>query len=267
MAHTDPSNRNAEAPGGIQSLDAALRLLKAMSQRVGPVTLSEIAGDCDMPLSKAHRYLASFLHAGLVEQAGKSGKYDLGRGALILGLAALDRYDFVNRAAEALPDLSAATGLTGLLAVWGNAGATVVRWERTASPAVTSMGLGTTLPLLNSATGRAFLAWAPEGPTEQSLDRELRRAKKSPTLVPDLIPTRSGVQQLRTRIRQAGYASVDGQFIPGLIAVSAPILDWQGEAQAVVTLVGTDPISIEPSSDVVRHLRAFSAAQSLMPLS
>ncbi len=267
MVQTGSNRSSAEAPGGIQSLDAALRLLRAMSERSGPVSLSEIAGDCGMPLSKAHRYLASFLHAGLVEQAGKSGKYDLGRGALLLGLAALGRHDFVNRAAEALPDLCEVTGLTGLLAVWGSAGATVVRWERTASPAVTSMGLGTTLPLLNSATGRAFLAWAPHGPLEQSLERELRRAKKNPTLVPDLRPTRSGVQELNESIRHKGYASVDGQFIPGLVAVSVPILDWQREAQVVVTLVGTDPMSIEPGSDIVHRLKAFSAEQSLTPAS
>lgn len=263
MIQTVATGEKDEAPGGIQSLDAALKLLKSLGEHVGPMSLSQIAKRCDMPLSKAHRYLASFLHAGLVEQAGRSGKYDLGRGALLLGLAALDRHDFVNRAAEALPDLCAATGLTGLLAVWGNTGATVVRWERTSSPTVTSMGLGTTLPLLNSATGRAFLAWAPAAPLEEALEREVRRAKKNPTLVPDLKPTRAGVEALRKDIREAGYASVDGKFIPGLVALSSPILDWQNEAQAVVTLVGTDPASTRPASETVQRLKAFSAQQSL----
>ena len=227
------------------------------------VSLSEIARDCEMPLSKAHRYLASFIHAGLVEQAGRSGKYDLGTGALQLGLAALARHDFVNRTAEDLPELCAETGLTGLVSVWGDQGATVVRWERTASPIITSMGLGTTLPLLNSATGRAFLAWAPSGPIQPLLDVELRRAKRIPELVPDLTTTAQGVVALRKKIRQAGYATIDGRFIPGLVAIAAPILDWQNEAQAVVTLIGTDANLIQPESDALKKLVAFTARQSL----
>ncbi len=57
-----------------------------------------------MPLGKAHRYLASFAHAGLVRQAGRSGKCDLGPQAVQLGLAAMPRNDFINTAAAGRPD-------------------------------------------------------------------------------------------------------------------------------------------------------------------
>ncbi|ACM28749.1 IclR family transcriptional regulator [Rhizobium rhizogenes] len=252
-----------DGSGGIQSLNAALRLLQAMTTVKGPLTLSEIAKQCDMPLSKAHRYLASFVQAGLVEQAGRSGKYNLGRGAVLLGLAALERHDFVNRAADDLPDLCAETGLTALLAVWGNNGATAVRWERGSQPTVTSIGLGTTLPLLNSATGRCFMVWGPQVPIRPVLEAELLRARKSSGVLPDMTPSPSGVEELRRMIRQAGYASVDGRFIPGLVAIAAPILDWQGEAQAVVTLIGTDPATARTGSDAVTKLLAFVQHQSI----
>lgn len=255
---SDDSNES----GGIQSLDAALRLLAEMRQRAGPASLSDLARACDMPPSKVHRYLASFLHAGLVEQAGRSGKYDLGAGAVALGLSALARLDFVNRAADGLPDLCAATGLTALLSVWGNGGATVVRWERATSPVVTSMGLGTTLPLLNSATGRAFLAWAPPAAIAAMRAAELARARKNAGIVPDITPTEAGLQELGAAIRARGFASVDGRFIPGLVALAAPILDWQAQAQAVVTLIGTDPGAATPGSGVVQALLAFCRSQS-----
>ncbi|WP_186396416.1 IclR family transcriptional regulator [Stappia sp. TSB10GB4] len=263
MKNRQGETEDGEPSGGIQSLDAALRLLRVMTGYSRPMALSEIARDCGMPLSKAHRYLASFLHAGLVEQAGRSGKYDLGAGAVRLGLAALARHDFVNRTAEELPDLCGETGLTGLLSVWGNQGATVIRWERTASPVITSMGLGTTLPLLNSATGRAFLAWAPQGAIQQALEVELQHARHNPNLISDLTATTEGVADLRQATRAAGYATVDGRFIPGLVAIAAPILDWQGEAQAVVTLIGTDPAATRPGSDPVARLRAFAQRLSL----
>lgn len=246
-----------EGSGGIQSLDAALRLLSAMAAQKGPVALSEIARQCGMPLSKAHRYLASFHHAGLVVQAGRSGKYDLGTEAVAIGLSAIARYDFVNRASEELPELCTASGMTVLLAVWGNEGATVIRWQRSASPTIISMGLGTTLPLLNSATGRVFLAWAPPAPIQALLAAEMRRARINPRLIPDFTPTKKGLADLVGTVRANGYATVDGRFIPGLIAVSGPILDWQTQAQAAVTLVGTDAEVLSADSKPIRLLREF----------
>jgi len=248
--------------GGIQSLDAALRLLLVMAGRSGPASLSELARDCEMQPSKVHRYLASFHRAGLVEQAGRSGKYDLGPAAVSLGLSAIARLDFVNRTSDLLPELREETGLTVLLSVWGNAGATVIRWERAESPTVTSMGLGTTLPLLSSATGRAFLAWGPQAPLKPTIESELRRLRRNKALVPDMTPTLRGVGEVAARIRDLGYASVEGKFIPGLVAMAAPILDWQSEAQAVVTLIGTDPAVLNPQSTEVTKLIAFCKALS-----
>ncbi|SDO74225.1 transcriptional regulator, IclR family [Lutimaribacter pacificus] len=254
---------SAEGNHGLKSLDAALSVLNHLVSINGATTLSEIARAHDMPASKVHRYLASFVSAGLVKQQGRSGRYDLGPAALQMGLAALTRHDFVNSATEGLPDLSAETGMTVLLAVWANDGATVVRWERGASPTDTSMGLGTTLPLLNSATGRVFLAWGPPRAIAPARDSQIRRLARQSGALQDVEPTKASVAALVARLRKQGFATVEGRFIPGLIAVSAPILDWQGEAQAAITLVGTDPAILAPDSDQVRILTAYCAEKSV----
>ncbi|MCB1406263.1 MAG: helix-turn-helix domain-containing protein [Rhodobacteraceae bacterium] len=259
--------RPAAGPaGGTQSLEAALRLLIALAARPGPASLSDLARHCDMQPSTVHRYLTSFQHAGFVEQAGKSGKYDLGHAALELGLSAIARHDFVNRASDRIGDLAAQTGMSVFLSIWGSAGATVIRWERAEMPAVTSMGLGTTLPLLTTATGRAFLAWAPPAPLRAARAAELARARKLPGLVPDLDPSEAGIEALIARIRARGIATVDGTFIPGLAALAAPILDWQGQAQAVATMIGTTPDASDPGSAPAQALRAFCQSQSFAPL-
>jgi DNA-binding IclR family transcriptional regulator len=248
---------------GIKSLESALSVLVHLSRQSGAVTLTDIARSCDMSPSNVHRYMATFMQAGLVKQEGKSGRYDLGLGALELGLAAIARHDFVNSAADGLSQLTADTGMTALLSVWGNDGATVVRWERGASPTVTSIGLGTTLPLLRSATGRVFLAWGPAAAIASTREAELRRAARQPTLIPDFDPTKAGLNHLVASVREQGFASVDGRYIPGLVAAAAPILDWQGEAQAVITLVGTDPASISMSSTQIGALLAFCDERSI----
>ena len=263
MAESDEQGIATEATGGIQSLDAALRVLLAMGEMKGAVGLSELARACHMPASKVHRYLASFIHAGLVRQNGRSGSYDLGPRAIDLGLAALGRHDFVNSVAEGMPELTAQTGLTSLLCVWGNSGPTVVRWERAASFIVTSLGLGTTLPLLTSATGRVCLAYLPAQVTERLLEAELARATASPRIFDGHLPNRAAIATLTSDIRQRGYATVDGRFIPGLVAMAAPILDWQGQAQAVVTLIGADPSSIVKGSAALSSLKSFCAREAV----
>jgi DNA-binding IclR family transcriptional regulator len=119
---------NGRAKGGIRSVDAALRLLKVMTEFGGPATLTEIAQQAHMPSSKARRYLASFVATDFVEQAER---YGLSKAAIEVGLAAIGRLDFVERAANTLPGLVEATGASALVAVWGSYGPTAVRWQRT----------------------------------------------------------------------------------------------------------------------------------------
>lgn len=249
---------------GLKSLDTALGVLSYLAAQGGPQTLSDIGRGCGMPPSKVHRYLASFVNAGLVQQQGRSGQYDLGQGALQIGLAALSRHDFVNAAADGLAGLSADTGMTVLLSVWANQGATVVRWERGAAPTDTSMGLGTTLPLLTSATGRVFLAWGPPRAIAPVRDTQLRRLARQPNLLLDIEPSKSSVAELAERTRARGFASIEGRFIPGLVAAAAPILDWQSEAQAAVTLVGTDPAAVAEAAAQTDLLLTYCAAKSVV---
>ncbi len=252
-----------ETTGGTQSLDLALGVLMRLARMPGPVGVSDLARACGMPASKTHRYLTSFTHAGLVSQSGRSGKYDLGPQAIRLGLAALNRHDFVNETADGMAQLVETTGMTGMISVWGDHGPTVVRWHRAASLVVASLGLGTTLPLLTSATGRVFLACLPQAVTGELLEQELKSAAASRAMLPDIDVTKESVAAMAERVRLAGYATVDGRYIPGLVAASAPVLDWQGEAQVVVTLIGTRADQISENSDAIAALLAFCRQHSL----
>jgi len=251
------------ARGGIQALDAALLVLHAMAACTGPVTLTDLSKAAAMPVSKVHRYLASFIHAGLVLQRERSGRYELGPFAGELGLAALSRNAFVNRAADGLEELGERTGLTVLLSVWANQGATVIRWERAASPVLTSFGLGSTLPLLSSASGRVFLAFLPRRLTAARLRTEIEYARKSHLKWPDLDLSAKSVERLIACVRENRTAAVDGRFIPGLKAVSAPVTNWQGEAELAVTLIGTSEDILKPAGRVHAQLLAFTKCMSL----
>lgn len=253
------------APGGIQALDAALSVLRVLRSFAGPAALSDIAREAGMPPSKVHRYLASFIHAGLAVQKERSGRYDLGREAAELGVAAISRNNFVVQASEELEGLAEATGQAALLAVWSHSGPTVVRLERGPNLTTTSIGLGSTFPLLDSATGRVFLSYLPSQQLKVRLQNEIERAVAAGVSWPDLKPDLASVEALTTKIRRERIAYVDGRFIPGLNAISAAITNWQGEIEAAVTLFGTHRELLEPGNSTRTALVDFASRHSIIP--
>ncbi|SFJ36241.1 IclR family transcriptional regulator [Bradyrhizobium sp. Gha] len=253
------------APGGIQALDAALSVLRVLRSFDGPATLSDIAREAGMPPSKVHRYLASFIHAGLAVQKERSGRYDLGREAAELGVAAISRNNFVVRASDELEELATATGQAALLAVWSHNGPTVVRMERGPHLTTTSIGLGSTFPLLDSATGRVFLSYLPSPQLSARLQNELERTASAGLSWPDLEPNLESVEALTTKIRRERIAYVDGRYIPGLIAISSAITNWQGEIELAVTLFGTHRELLQPDSPARAALIDFASRHSIAP--
>ena len=229
---------------GIQSIETGIRLLEVLEKSDGPLALKELSAKADLDPSSAHRYLASFAHCGLVRQDPDT-RYDFGPLALQIGLAAVRRLDPVQLIEQALPGLVAETGYTALLTVWSNRGPTVVHWQRTRNPFVTNLGLGSVLPITRSATGAVLVAFLPEALTADAIAAEARREDVD----------RPAFARAVERARKQRLAFVDSSVIPGLSAVSSPVLLWNGEAAASVTLIGPDRELAKTSHPAVAALR------------
>lgn len=244
----DNSPGETSARRGIQSLEIALGILQAIAQGPRSMTLKEIATSADLPPSNCHRYLASFIRSGFVVQNARTSRYDLGPALLQAGLAALARVDAVGIATEALEQLVDETGHTGMVVIWATAGPTIVRWVQGREPVRTTLSPGSTLPILTTATGQLFLAYLPDRQTA------------------DLVEQSGGlpaaeVAELRERVRDAGWAQVSGDHIPGLEAAAAPVLDATGEAAAVLTLLRAGSKLSSEATDSLRHHAAMASAR------
>ena len=229
---------------GIQSIDTGIRLLEVMENADGALALKELAAGAGMDPSSAHRYLASFVRCGLVRQDSDS-RYDFGPLALHIGLAAVRRLEPIQLIERELPALVAETGFTALLCVWSNRGPTVVHWQRSPTPFVTNLALGSVLPVSRSATGTIFVAFLPQTMTAELLASE---AKREPV-------DRDALARSVERAKKARLAFVDNTVIPGLSAVSSPVLQWNGQAAAAVTLIGPDPELARASHPAAGALR------------
>jgi DNA-binding IclR family transcriptional regulator len=248
-------------PQGIQSLEVAGRLLHALLRSGQPMMLRDLAAAAAMPAAKAHRYLVSFQRIGLVEQDPVTGRYDLGAGALELGLAALGRIDPIRLATPLVSQLTAELDATVALAVWGTRGPTIVRWEDSARDINVHLRAGAVMPLLSSATGRAFAAWMPDATLAPILAPELERARRAERH--DVPATRDAFERMRADIRRHGIARVKGQLLPGIHALSAPVFDHRGAMVLALTALGhAGAFDADWDGATARQLQAAAAGLS-----
>jgi DNA-binding IclR family transcriptional regulator len=210
-----------------------LRLAKLLAERAEPLALKELAAGAGMPPAKAHRYLVSLIRAGLAEQDRESGRYRLGPLALDFGLSALRQIDVLKFGGEALAELRAEIDETVLIAIWGNKGPVVARWEESNRPVASNVRAGWVMPLVNSATGRCFAAYMPEAQTAPLLEAEflLRTG-----LGPD--DDRADYPKRLAETRAHGLSRVEGDLLRGVASVAAPVFGHTGGIVAVIAALG-----------------------------
>lgn len=248
-----------DAQHGVQSFEVGAGVLRAVVRGQRLMTLKDIAAAAEMPPSKAHRYLVSLIRTGLIEQDPLTSRYKLGPFALDIGLVALDRLDRVRLGLSAISDLRDRINETVGLAVWGDHGPVIVRWERPQRPITVNVVTGTSLPLLTSASGRVFAAWLPKSQTAAQISKELKARAKLSSLT-----TRSEVDALLAQIRADGVAPVTQHYVfEGVQAVAAPVFNFKNQITMSIAVVGVEGMSdLKSDSPLIDELKKAAAALS-----
>lgn len=218
--------KDSDTRQGVQSVEVTLRVLMAVAEGYGPRVLKEISASTGLAPSSVHRHLTTLVRTGMVEQNRSTGRYELGAATMDLGLKALARREPVRLAGEALEDLRDELGISVFLAVWATHGPTIVKWEDGPLPVTVNVRVGSVLPLMRSATGRVFLAWLPRAVTEQVLKGEGAKAKD--------------VTRLRETTISRGLGMVEGDLLPGVASLSAPVFNHRGHLVAAISAVGAE---------------------------
>jgi DNA-binding IclR family transcriptional regulator len=245
---------------GIQSVEVGFGLLEVLGQAPGPLMLRDLAAAAGMSAAKAHRYLVSFQRLQLVVQDEASTRYDLGPAALKLGLASLSRLDAVKLARQRVGPLLEQIGHTIALAVWGNHGPTIVHWEESPQAVTVNLRLGDVMPLLSSATGRCFAAYAPREAIAPMLREELARAQKQGRR--DVPASMAQAQEMLAEVRERGAARVVDTLLPGILGFCVPVFDSDGHM--VVGMVTMGPSgTFDPEWDGAVHRPLAAAARQL----
>jgi DNA-binding IclR family transcriptional regulator len=251
----------ASANVGIQSVEVAAPLLRALMDIGGRGSLSSIAAAADMSSSKARKYLASLVRTQIVAQDGAGAKYRLGSFALELGLAALRQVDVVEMSQETLDRLRDELDTTVSLAIWTESGPAIVRWAQTSYTAH-PMRLGTVLPLLHSAPGRVFTTYLEASRTHELIMRELKGAT-SASRYPREVRTLADVKRMAAAVRKAELCTMHSVVAPGFEAVSAPVFDHMGNIVAAIAALGMHAQGFDGTTNGRSATSVLAACRSL----
>ncbi len=242
---------------GIQSVEIAMRVLQALEQGAGPMTLTQVAVASQMQPSKLHRYLVSLGRIGLVAKSPISGLYDLGPAMRRLGAEALRRGDEVSVISSYLPSLRDQTRHAVNLSVWGDNGPVIVRWDYGAYALPITIRVGATLPLLSSAVGQVFLAHLPATLTTPLVEAQAALDGPAPSDVA------AHVEAIVAEVTSRGFALNTGTLIPGVVSLAAPVFATGSSFPLVVALaVPLVHASAEVIASLVTQLLAASESMS-----
>lgn len=207
-----------------------LGVLDAFGAAHPTLTLTELAGRADLPLSTAHRLVGELLAWGALERGG-DGRYRIGLRLWEVGSLAPRSLGLRESAMPFLTDLYEVTGENVQLAVLDGRDAVYV--ERLSGRGAVNVisRVGGRLPLHATGVGQALLAHASSDLQEQVLASPLRRYTTRTVGDPDEL------RRVLAAVRRTGVAVCDGQIELVALSVAAPVHGRRGEVVAAVSVV------------------------------
>jgi IclR family acetate operon transcriptional repressor len=242
--------------GSVQSVDRALTLLEVLAQSGGGPALTDLAARTGLNISTCHHLLATLVKWGYVAKvAGR--RYALGARGLHLGQAFLKQVDLPRRAQPFMERISEDTGETVHLAVLqGDTIITLLKREGRHAVRVDTGALGSDTPHA-TATGKAMLAWLPEGEI-----RRILAVHGMARFTPGTITDPDAFVKEMQLVRRHGHAVDREEFLPGVVCVGAAIRNHLG---AVVGAISASAPTLRATEEHLARMRegVMAAARAL----
>ncbi len=217
---------------GTQSVLRAVSLLKVFDDDHPAWGLTELAGEAGLNKTTTFRLLSALESEGMVARSDTGDSYVLGPEIVVLGGRALRANNLRRASRPQLEELAAMTGETASLEVLSGSEMLIID-EVPGDHLVGGVrSIGTRWPVHGASTGLALLAAWPEKEREAFLQKPLQ------PITPRTITDQDELRSLLWAIHGQGYAVADEMLELGLIAIGAPLYDYDGRAVAAISIFG-----------------------------
>ncbi len=216
----------------MQSANRLFAVLELLSQYPKGIALGEICTQCGLPKATASRMLASLMTNGYAVQDPESRKYRLTMRMFEIGSRVADRSNLLSAARPHLEALAQITGETVHLVTRIQDEIVYLYKEDGGRGGVRiASSVGMRNPMYCTGVGKSILAYLPEDEVRRIWDRTeiIAYTDHTVTELDRLLDSMS-------EIRQRGYALDLEEHEWGVCCIAAPILDWNGNPIAAISL-------------------------------
>lgn len=214
-----------------QSAERTFAILECVGAAENPVPLATVARQTGLNRATAYRLLAVLTRMGWIHKDTGDGTYTLGYKVFALGRRQSQLETITHHAQPFIRRLAWDLGETVHLAALE--GPQVVYCDKVEPPEghPVSTAVGMRLDAHATGVGKAVLAWIEHDEVRQLYRQHLPHAHTART-----ITNVDALLRELSAIRVRGYAMDDGEMIPGLTCVAAPIMNSIGRAVMAVSV-------------------------------
>ena len=203
---------------GVQSLEIGLSILDILIDRSSPMMLKDIAQAMQMHPAKCHRYLVSLIRKNYAQQLN-DGRYGLGDRVNAIGHTGFNQNNIVERLTQVANEIKDTLSCAVQIAKWFNEGPIIIQSVEPDSAISIITRIGSRMPLTTSATGQLFASYQPDTFIKPLVIAEWDTKEKA------IIAEKwQHFKQLQTKIRTQGYATVTGDMLMGINAITIPVI-------------------------------------------
>jgi DNA-binding IclR family transcriptional regulator len=216
----------------IQSVDRAIRILKALAGGPGRLGVSELSTRLGLAKGTVHGLLRTLQEHRLVEQHADSDKYQLGPALLQLSNRFLDLNELRSRALAWSELLAVRAQEAVRVGAPHGDGVLVVHHVFRPDTSLQILEVGAVLPVHATALGKAVLAFLPEEVSADVLGDPLAKLTGHTLVTPAALRKELGA------IRERGYAIEREEAVLGEAGLAAPIFDRHAEPVGAIGVAG-----------------------------
>ena len=212
------------------SLSKAIRILFSFSEIQSKMRLVDISKQLDLNMSTTHRLLSMLVDQKLIETETDTNQYKLGLCILELAKIILNSLPIRRSARPYLISLSQQFDTNASLAIFD--GANVFYLDRVPPPGIPDFYVhaGRKESVHTTALGKALLAWRDPSEVLEILE-QCGMPQKTENTITD--PKRF-LEEL-DKVKSLGYAQDQGEIIPNVFCIAAPIRDSSGSVIAAIS--------------------------------
>lgn len=226
--HQPDSPSNREVVGAVLK---ACSLLEHFGADQPTWTLNELTTASGMNKTTVHRLMATLIHAGWVDRTDE-GAYRIGLRVFEIGSSALEELDIRSAARSYMTELAEAFGDTAYLMVPAEQGAVCIdRVEGKNTLVVAGINVGNVIPYHAAAGPTVMLAYS-----EKLRIKWVRDGL--PAFTDRTLVDATQLQEHLDTVRRDGYSLSNSDYLDGVAAVAAPILDHSGTLIASISIGG-----------------------------